>query len=155
MDDILIHGITKLDEYPQCKCKDFCKSMFKSQCIYIPTGSPSIGYIDDLIVKAKVNSYKIVNTLLGYKLIFTIGLMYKILYTCAHNEGNLHSLKFKDEISEFILLDTNGYNFNLSEIDQIYIAIEDIILQNHSDKSIKISLSLIAYPVFYDYNFSK
>lgn len=148
-ENITLNGITSLSDYPKCKHTKYCKQCLESQKIMIPKEKPDIEFIDDIKAYVQVNEYKIINTILGPKILINGMQKIRVLYTACNLGQSISSFNVNIPFYEFILLDDINYDQCRENINNIFIGIEDIYVYGYNKKNIELALSLIIFPQFY------
>ncbi|MEF9992552.1 MAG: DUF3794 domain-containing protein [Romboutsia sp.] len=141
--EIIKFGVTELDNYPLCVNKNYCKQVIENDILLLPCKKPNIECIDSIFVSACVKDFKIIKTILGYKIIIRGTKKYKIMYTADNSLQSVHSVSFEKSFFEFILLD----KLECRNIKDIFIGIEDIIVNCYDCRNIDIILLFIIYPI--------
>ena len=140
-------GITELDKYPLCMNKNYCKQFIENDTLLLPCQKPDIECIDNLFVDVCIDDFKIIDTILGPKVIVEGIKKYKIIYTGDNEVQSVHSASFEEYFCQFILLDKFVRNMRNNNIKDIFIGIEDIVIKCYDCRSIEIALILIIYPI--------
>lgn len=150
-DNILTFGITELEKYPFCKYKIYCKQFIERCNLSIPCEKPNIESIDNICVTACVKSFKLIKTILGYKLIVEGIIKYKVMYTADTIGQSVHSAHFEHSFCNFILLDKIcSTSATMPCISDVFIGIEDIVINSYDCNNIDICVFLIMYPLVND-----
>ncbi|MGL4911007.1 MAG: DUF3794 domain-containing protein [Romboutsia sp.] len=145
--EILTYGVTELERYPKCISKSHCKEIVSNDMLYIPSQKPDIECIESINVCVYVKNFKIIKTIMGMKLIIEGTKKYKVMYTADNCEQSVHSAHFERGFCEFILLDSNCYNSCSQYVRDVFIGIEDIIVNNYNCRMVDISTILIFCPI--------
>lgn len=146
MDTILVTGITPLDEYPKCAYENYCKQCMESDTLCIPTQKPDVESINELKVNIKIENHKVINTILGPKIIIR-GVKYiKIIYTADNSIQSVHSAHWEIPFCQFILLENLTYDRCLKNIDNVYTGIEHACVKCFEKRYVDISILYIMCP---------
>lgn len=143
LDNITITGITNLDHYPDnCLVKN-CKQNITSISLCVPCQKPDMESINDIKISFCINSYKLLNTILGPKVVLNITAKIKVIYTAKNLEQSLHSAHWDIDFCDFILLENFSYNdCNLCS-SSLFIGLEDVCVLNCDERSLELSLIYI------------
>lgn len=141
--DICITGITPLDAYPlYCSPKN-CKQNIKCIKLHIPCLKPDIESINDIKASIYIDNSKVINTVLGKKVILNLSCTIKVIYTALNEEQSVHSAHWTINFCDFILdqdnMSNNCYNSNIN----IFIGLEDICIHNFDTRSLELSILYI------------
>lgn len=150
--EILTYGVTELERYPACICRAHCKETVSNDILYIPSQKPDIECIESINVSVYVKNFKIIKTIMGSKLVIEGIKKYKVMYTADNCEQSVHSAHFERGFCEFILLDNNYYSGYSQCVRDIFIGIEDIIVNNYNCRIVDISTILILCPIVNGYS---
>lgn len=143
IDNISITGITPLDCYPnKCSIKN-SKQNIKSVSVCIPCQKPDMESINEVKVTLCIDEFKLLNTILGPKVLVTIISKIKVIYTAKNVEQSLHSAHWDIKFCDFILLE----DFCPSECDvypsNLFVGLEDVCVENCDERYINLSLLYI------------
>ena len=143
IDNILITGITPLDYYPdKCSIKN-SKQNIKSINLCIPCQKPDMESINDIKVSFCINSYKLLNTILGPKILINITSKIKVIYTAKNIEQSLHSAHWNIDFCDFILLEDLCYDECNLCISNLFIGLEDVCILYCDERAVEMSLLYI------------
>lgn len=146
-DNIMRFGVTELEQYPVCRCKSYCKQLVENDRLCIPCQKPDMECLDSVSVNVCIENFKVIKTILGYKLIIEAIKKYKIMYTADNKEQSVHSFHYQSSFCEFILLKDFCCSNRNESIKDVFVGIEDIIIKDYNCRCIDISLILIMYPI--------
>ena len=146
-DNVLITGLTPLDSYPRNGCKEFYKQVIQDTTLCIPSQKPDIESVNELKVSICLDSFKIINTVLGPKLIVEGTKFIKVIYTADNCQQSLHSAHWEVPFCEFILMKDLSYDKCLKSIDDIYIGVEEACVRCFTKRSVDISLIFVLCPM--------
>lgn len=149
IDNISITGITPLDCYPnKCSIKN-SKQNIKSVSVCIPCQKPDLEAINEIKVTLCIDEFKLLNTILGPKVLVTLVSKIKVIYTAENVEQSLHSAHWDIKFCDFILLE----DFCPSECDicpsNLFVGLEDVCVEYYDERCINLSLLYILCNRFY------
>ena len=148
MDNISITGIAPLDYYPCLKNIVKTKQNMKDIDVLIPCEKPDIESIEEVKVSICILNTKIIDTILGKKLIFNAEIKLKVIYTANNCEQSVHSAHWTIPLCDFVLLD-NVSNCDLNTLD-LFSAIEDICIRSNNLRCINFSVLYIVCVCLYN-----
>ncbi|MGL4911409.1 MAG: hypothetical protein ACRC3Y_03160 [Romboutsia sp.] len=142
-DNINIVGITPLDHYPNSGSIRCHKQNISNLNLSIPCQKPDIEYINEVNVKLCIDGYKIINTILGPKLVANLSISVNIIYIAQNLLQTVHSSHWSMDTCDFMLLeDIRPKSINICA-DSLFSGIEDISVINVNDKSLCVSVIYI------------
>lgn len=141
--NITLNGITSLEDYPNLK---YYKECLENKEIYIPQGKPDIQSLEEVRVSISVEEYKIINTILGTKILLNGTQKIRIVYTADNFQESIHTSNYNVPFCEFILLDNITYEQCKEHINNIFIGIEDINVCKYDKKTVTLSILFIISP---------
>lgn len=103
-DLIEICGITSPKSFPQCEVGCPCTELCETDKLFIPSEKPSMEDILQVFVKIHVESYKIICTPIGEKLVIKGCKCIKVMYTAKDICQTVHTAHFEVPFCTFILL---------------------------------------------------
>lgn len=145
--DIVRFGVTELEQYPVCKYRNCCKQIIENDILFVPCKKPDIESIENIHVKVDIENFKIIKTILGYKIVVESVKKYKLMYTANNDAQSVHSAHFEERFCECVLLESFCWHNSISDIKDIFIGVEDIVVKDYDSRKVDVSLLLIMYPV--------
>lgn len=145
-DNISITGITPLDYYPDKCTITNCKQNIESISLCIPCQKPDMESINEIKVSFCINSCKLLNTILGPKILANITCKIKVIYTAKNPEQSLHSAHWDINFCDFILLETPYYDKRNLCTSNLFIGLEDVCVLDYDERYIELSLLYILCP---------
>ena len=145
-DNISITGITPLDYYPDKCTITNCKQNIESISLCIPCQKPDMESINEIKVSFCINSCKLLNTILGPKILANITCKIKVIYTAKNPEQSLHSAHWDINFCDFILLETPYYDKRNLCTSNLFIGLEDVCILGYDERYIELSLLYILCP---------
>ena len=143
LDNISIVGITPLESYPNgCSIKN-CKQSIENINLCIPCQKPDMESINEIKTTICINKFKLLNTILGPKIIIHGVFKIKVIYTAKNLEQSLHSAHWDIEFCDFILLNNMCYDECDICISKLFAGLEDICINCCNERSIDLSLLYI------------
>lgn len=143
LDNISITGITPLECYPKgCNIKN-CKQNIQQINVCIPCQKPEMESINEIKATICINKYKLLNTILGPKILINGVIKIKVIYTAKNIEQSLHSAHWDIEFCDFILLDNICYDECNICLSNFFTGIEDICINSCDERYIDLSLLYI------------
>lgn len=146
LENIIITGITNLNSYPSCRCKNYCKQCMETDFLCVPDEKPNIESINEVKVSMCVEDFKIFDTILGPKLLVNGVKNIKIIYTANNCEQSLHSSHWNIPFCEFVLLKDIPYDECCSLINNVFIGVENVCVKHYDKKLIDLSVLFIICP---------
>lgn len=146
-DHINITGITKIDCYPPYIEERYCKQNLENDIVCIPDKKPDIESINEIKVGLSVNSYEVIDTCLGPKLILKCTKSIKVLYTADNCQQSCHSAHWEIPFCDFILLKGLNYDYCCNLIKGIFIGLESVIIKDFDCRHIDLSSIYIICPL--------
>lgn len=143
MENISITGITPLDYYPNSKCIINNKQNMQTIDVCVPCEKPEIEEIEEVKVNICSTKFKIIETILGPKLIFNGIMKIKVIYTANNCEQSLHSAHWEISFCDFILLDNlcnTSYDINCADL---FAGLEDVCINYYDCRLINLSILYI------------
>lgn len=140
-ENISITGITPLEYYPCNRNIIQTKQNMQSIDVLIPCEKPDIESIEEVKVSICIIKSKLIDTILGKKVVFNGAIKLKAIYTANNYEQSVHSAHWDIPFCDFILLDNICSCDDLSSLD-LFAAIEDLCI-NYND------LRCISFSVLY------
>lgn len=140
---IKIHDVNCNNKNFCSKNCDYCKEFCETDKLYIDKCKPSIKDIREVFVNICIDSYKIIKTCSGDKLIITGCKHVKILYTSKCNCNKIYCDEFAIPFCNFILLHCCN-----PKICNILSGIEYCCVKKCNSRSFYISLLIFVCPEF-------
>lgn len=142
--NISITGITPLDYYPSKKCIINCKQNIYTVDVCIPCKKPDVEDIEEIKATMCTTKCKLIDTILGPKIVFNGITNIKVIYTANNDEQSLHSAHWNIPFCDFILIDNMcNKEFNMNSLN-LFIGIEDICINCYDERYINLSIIFIA-----------
>lgn len=148
MENIYITGITPLEYYPCSKNIIETKQNMQNIDICIPCQKPDIESIEELKVSVCTEKYKVIDTMLGSKLILNGVVKIKIIYTANNCEQSLHSAHWDIPFCDFVLLENMCTCDNQDELD-LFVGLEDVCVNYNNSRDISLSVLYIVCVLFH------
>lgn len=145
-ENISIVGLTPLEQYP---CRDYlisCKQCLEVDTVSIPCQKPSIESINEIKVSICINEYRLINTILGPKIIICGTKKIKIIYTALNCEQSIHSAHWEIPFYEFVLIEDFCFDECEIGLNSIFIGIEDVDINYYNERCIEIAVLFIICP---------
>lgn len=146
LENILITGITPLDNYPVCGCDEFYKQVMENDMLCIPSQKPDIESINELKVSVCLDRFKVIKTILGPKIVIQGVKHIKAIYTADNCEQSLHSAHWEIPFCEFALIEGVSYDRCLKTVMDVFIGIEEACVKCYDKRTIDISILYIICP---------
>ena len=142
MDNISITGITPLEYYPCFKNIIQTKQNMQNIDVLIPCEKPDIESIEEVKISICIVNSKLIDTILGKKIILNGIIKLKAIYTANNCEQSLHSAHWDIPLCDFILLDNLCSCDDLNSLD-LFAGVEDICINCNDLRCISFSLLYI------------
>ena len=153
IENISIVGITPLDHYPCRESLTSCKQCLGIDNVSIPRQKPSIESIIEIKVSICVEEYRLLNTILGPKVIISGVKRIKIIYTALNCEQSIHSAHWEIPFYEFVLIKDLCFNECETGLNSVFIGIEDVDINYYNERYIEIAILFIICPnIIYNKN---
>ncbi len=133
LDNITLTGITPLENYPDCCSNKNCKQNIQQLSLSIPCQKPEMESINDIKITLCIKAFKILNTILGRKVLINGVSKVKAIYTAKNKEQSLHSAHFTVPFSTFIIVEKDT---PLSQKFRILPFIEDVFACMLAERSV-------------------
>lgn len=146
-DDMLITGITSLDCYPKLRCAELCRQIVETDSLCILDVKPDIESINEVKVNVEVECFKIINSILGPKILVSGVKKIKVIYTACNLEQSVHSAHWCVPFCDFILLKGLSYEKCCNLINKIFVGVEHVCIRTHEKRRVDVSILLILCPV--------
>ena len=146
MNSTLICGITSVDAYPRDICIENCKQWMEKIQFNVPVAKPDIEEINEIHVSACVEKVKMIQTVMGFKLIVEGRIKIKIIYTADNNVQSVHSAHSEKSFCEYILLGgfkECGYQLT---VRSVFPGVEDVCIQDVGKRQANLGVLLILCP---------
>lgn len=153
-DNISITGITPASSYPKGIYINYNKQCLAKETVSIPMKKPGIEEIEEIKAAICIEKYKVINTILGPKILLNGLKRIRVIYTANNNEKSMHSASWDIEFSEFILLSGLQFDECRSSIEYIFVGLEDISIHYCDERNINITLLFIIYPKLIEYRYN-
>lgn len=144
LDNVTITGITPLDYYSKCSI-DNSKQNVKSVNISIPSQKPDMESVNDVKVSLQLKDFKLINTILGPKVLVNIVSKIKVIYTAKNLEQSLHSAHWDISFCDFILLNNHCYDTCDIHESNLFLGLEDIYILSADERNMELCLLYIIY----------
>lgn len=147
-DNISISGITDLNKYPKI-CSHYCKESLHTNLLAIPCSKPNIESINDIKVSICIDKFNIIETILGPKIILNGTKNIKLIYTANNCKQSVHSSEWNLPFCDFILIKDLSYDNCVSLINNLFVGIEHICVNNCDCRFIEICVLFIICPMIH------
>lgn len=140
---IEISGITPVSHFPQCPPHHPCTQFCETDKLCIPYQKITIENLREVCLKVCINSFKIICTPAGKKLVIDGKKQIKVFFVpdCLHPA--LHSADFEIPFCTFVLLKDIQ-----DEVVEICSVVEDITIKFHNFKYFTVTSIIFVCPVF-------
>lgn len=142
-DGISVTGITPLEYYPNKCCIDYAKQNIKSINLCLPCKKPLIESVNEVKISCCINDYKLLNTILGPKIVINLTTKIKAIYTAKNVEQSLHSEEWNINFCDFILLEELCYDKCCLYSPNLFVGLENVCVLKCDEDSIQICLLYI------------
>lgn len=146
-DNISISGITALHKYPKINCPHHCKQCLHTNLLVVPCEKPDIESINDVKVSICIDEFHIINTILGPKIILNGTKNVKIIYTANNCRQSVHSSEWELPFCDFILIKDISYDNCLSLINDLFVGVEHVCINNCDCRFIDVCIIFIICPI--------
>lgn len=153
-ENVSVTGITPLDYYPSKERLLDCKECSTTDIVYIPCKKPKIESINEIKVCICVDDYRIIETILGPKIIVSGKKKFKVIYTALNREQSVHSAHWELPFYEFILIKDLCYEKCKKIIGSIFVGLEDVCTNFYNKNCIEINSLFIICPIINECNSS-
>ncbi|MFR3499555.1 MAG: SPOCS domain-containing protein [Paraclostridium bifermentans] len=143
LDNITLTGITPLENYPDCCSNKNCKQNIQQLSLSIPCQKPEMESINDIKITLCIKAFKILNTILGRKVLINGVSKVKAIYTAKNKEQSLHSAHWDIDFCDFILLEDICYDDCNISLCNFFIGLENICINSCDERNISLSLLYI------------
>ncbi|ELC8424839.1 DUF3794 domain-containing protein [Clostridium perfringens] len=145
-ENISVTGITPLDYYPRKDCLLSCKEFSTTDTVYIPCEKPRIESINEIKVCICVDEYRLVDTILGPKVIVSGRKKFKVIYTALNREQSVHSAHWEIPFYEFILIKDMCYQKCKKMLCSVFVGVEDVCTNFYNKNCIELNSLFIICP---------
>lgn len=153
MNSILISGITPIDAYPKDISIKHCKQCMKKVELCIPSVKPDIEEANDLHINICVEKVKMIETILGPKLVIQGKIRAKLIYTADNKVQSVHSAHWEKTFCEYILLNDIRSCRGSLRFSNVFAGIEDVCVICVGKRDLSLSIIFILCPrVFESYD---
>lgn len=152
LDNITLTGITPLENYPDCCSNKNCKQNIQQLSLSIPCQKPEMESINDIKITLCIKDFKILNTILGRKVLVNGVSKVKAIYTAKNKEQSLHSAHWDIDFCDFILLEDICYDECNISLCNFFIGLENICINSCDERNISLALLYIICANFNSYN---
>lgn len=146
MNSTLICGITSVEAYPRDICIENCKQWMEKFEFNVPIAKPDIEEINEIHVSACIEKVKMIQTVMGFKLIVEGQVRIKIIYTADNTVQSVHSAHGEKSFCEYILLGgfkDCGYHL---VVKSVFPGVEDVCIQDVGKRQANLGVLLILCP---------
>lgn len=144
--NIFISGITPIDAYPRSKSNKYYKQCIEKVDLCIPKAKPDIEDINEIQIKACIEKVKVINTVLGDKLVIEAKIQIKVIYTADNIVQSVHSAHWEIVFHEYVLLENIDCCSCNRLIRYVFLGIEDVCVICMDKRSLSLSIIFILCP---------
>lgn len=146
MEHIFVSGITPIEAYPEQVLIKYSKQCLEKVDLCIPTLKPDIEEINEIYVDACLEKVKIIDSILGQKLVVEGIFSVKVIYTADNMVQSVHSAHFEKRFYNYVLLgDLDSCDYS-GVIRDVFIGIEDIGVTHICSRRINLSVIFVICP---------
>jgi len=140
---IEILGVTPISHFPKLPPHHPCTEFCEIDKLCIPCHKITIESIRQVCVKVCINSFKIICTPAGKKLVIYGKKQLKIIFTADDPHQSIHSAEFEIPFCTFVLLKDIP-----AEVIQVCTVVEDISVQCLDCRCLSVTSIIFVCPVF-------
>lgn len=152
LNSILITGVTDLECYPKGGICKYYKQGMLNQVLCLPESKPDIESINEIKVDIDVIDFKIINTILGPKILIYGCISIKAIYTADNCQQSVHSANWHVNFCDFVLLNDLSYDRCNDVVTKVFGGIEDVCVKLFNRRIIDLSILYIICPQFITHN---
>lgn len=146
MNSTLICGITSVEAYPRDICIENCKQWMEKIQFNVPIAKPDIEEINEIHVSANVEKVKMIQTVMGFKIVVEGQVHIKIIYTADNVIQSVHSAHGEKSFCEYILLGGFKECGCHIEVKGVFSGVEDVCIQDVGKRHANLGVLLILCP---------
>lgn len=146
MSSILICGITSIEAYPKGISVKYCKQCVEKIELCIPSVKPDIEEPNEIHISICVEKVKMIDTVLGPKLVIEGKIRVKLIYTADNRVQSVHSAHWEKAFCNYILLrDIKGSCYSLG-VSNVFVGVEDVCVTCVGRRELSLSVIFILCP---------
>lgn len=146
LENIFISGITPIDAYPESKGNKYYKQCIQKVDLCIPNVKPDIEDINEIQINPCIERIKVINTVLGPKLVIEGRQQIKIIYTADNRVQSVHSAHWEVGFHEYVLLEGMHEQNCTNRIRCVFIGIEDVGVTCMDRRRVSLSIIFVLCP---------
>ena len=141
MSSIIICGITPMEAYPKGISVKHCKQCVEKIELCIPSVKPDVEEPNEIHINICVEKVKMIDTVLGPKLIIDGKIRVKLIYTANNKVQSVHSAHWEKIFCNYILLkDLKGI------VSNVFVGVEDVCVTCVGERDLSIAVIFILCP---------
>lgn len=146
MNSILICGITSIEDYPKSICVKNCKQCVEKMELCLPLVKLDIEEPNEIHADVCVENVRMIETVLGAKLIIEGKVKVKLIYTADNRIQSIHSAHWEKTFCNYILLrEVEGSRCDFI-VRNVFAGIEDVSITCVEKRGINLSIIFILCP---------
>lgn len=146
MSSIIICGITSIEAYPKGISVKYCKQCVEKIELCIPSVKPDIEEPNEIHINICVEKVKMIETVLGPKLVIEGRIRVKIIYTADNRVQSVHSAHWEKTFCEYILFrDVKSSSCSLI-VSSVFAGVEDVCVTCVGRRELSLSVIFILCP---------
>lgn len=143
MNHIFISGITPIEAYPKDIREENCKQYVEEFILCVPEVKPEIEEINEIYINVSVEVARLIDTVLGPKLIIEGKVEIKAVYTAYNQVQSVHSAHWEKKFYNYVLFPyVKEKSYNLG-IKNVFIGIEDVCVSSIKCRDLNLSIIFI------------
>lgn len=143
MNHIFISGITPIEAYPKDIREENCKQYVEAFDLCVPEVKPEIEEINEIYINVNVEAARLIDTILGPKLIIEGKVEIKAVYTAYNKVQSVHSAHWERKFYNYLLFPcVKEKSYNLG-IKNVFIGIEDVCVSSIKCRDLNLSVIFI------------
>lgn len=143
MNHIFISGITPIETYPKDIRPENCKQYVEEFCLCVPEVKPEIEEVNEIYINVDVQAARLIDTILGPKLIIEGKVEIKAVYTAYNRVQSVHSAHWERKFYNYVLFPcVKEKSCNLG-IKNVFIGIEDVCVSSVKCRDLNLSVIFI------------
>lgn len=143
MNHIFVSGITPMEAYPKDIRGEDCKQYMEEFDLCIPAVKPEVEGVNEIYINVCVEAARIIDTILGPKLIIQGKVEIKLVYTACNRVQSVHSAHWEKKFYNYILfpcIKEKSYNL---VVRNIFVGIEDVCVTSVRCRDLSLSVIFI------------
>lgn len=143
MSSIMICGITPIEAYPKGIPVKYCKQCVEKMELCVPSVKPDIEEPNEIHINICVEKVKIIDTVLGPKLVIEGKIRVKLIYTADNRVQSVHSAHWEKTFCNYILLrDIKGSSCSVG-VSNVFAGVEDVCVTCVERRALSLSIIFI------------